>query len=83
MTALTNMQKEWIKNAEGDYLTGIPRQIKKGIIVGYQPKKIRRRRYKPKLNKNDQYAMQCREIESCFHYLCLQVLPNTPTHPEN
>ena len=39
----------------------------------YQPKKIRQRRYEQKWNKNDQYATQSRENESCFHYLCLVV----------
>ena len=42
-----------------------------GIIVGYQPEKIRPRRYLQKINENDQYATQSRENESCFHYLCL------------
>ena len=49
-----------------------------GMIVGYQLEKIRRRRYKPKLNKNDQYTRQCWENKSRFHYLWLEVLP-TPT----
>ena len=35
--------------------------------------KIRRRRYEQKLDKNDQYAMQSRENESRFHYLCIKV----------
>ena len=41
--------------------------------VRYQPEKIQQRRYKPKLNKNNQYAMQCRENKSRFHYLCFEV----------
>ena len=35
--------------------------------------KIRGRRYEHKLNKNDQYATQSRENESCCHYLCIDV----------
>ena len=44
-----------------------------GIIVGYQPKKIRQRRYEQKLNENDQYETQSRGNESLFHYLCYTV----------
>ena len=39
-------------------------------IYGYQPKKIRRRRYEQKLNENYKYATQSRENKSSFHYLC-------------
>ena len=35
-------------------------QAQRWIIVGYQPEKIRRRRYEQKLNENDQYATQSR-----------------------
>ena len=52
--------------------TKINDKLKKGIIVGYQPEKIRRRRYEQKLYENDQYATQSGENESCFHYLCLK-----------
>ena len=51
--------------------TKINDKLKKGIIVRYQPKKNRRRRYEQKLYENDQYAMQSRENESRFHYLCI------------
>ena len=46
-------------------------KLRKGIIFGYQPEKIRRRRYEQKLNEKDQYAMQSWENKSRFHYLCM------------
>ena len=52
--------------------TKINDKLKKGIIVGYQAEKIRRRRYEQKLYENDQFATQSRDNESCFHYLCLK-----------
>ena len=53
-----------------DAYTKINDELRKGIIFGYQPEKIRRRKQEQKLYENDQYATQSRENESRFHYLC-------------
>ena len=44
-------------------LPGTHNKLRKGIIVGYQPEKIRWRRYEQKLNENELYATQSRETK--------------------
>ena len=41
--------------------TKILDKFKKEMLVGYQPERTRWRRYKQKLNENNQYTMQCWE----------------------
>ena len=49
---MKDMERKW-----NEYLL-------KGLIVGYQPEKIRRRRYEQKLNENEQYVTQSPEKKS-------------------
>ena len=51
-------------------------KLRKGIIVGYQPEKIRRRRYKQKLNENDQCKVGKTKVVSTISAF-------NPWHPNN
>ena len=75
---IRNSYLEFISDLLGKYPNtiwhiSVNDKLGKGIIVWYQPEKIRQRRYEQKLNTNDQYAMQSRENESRFHYLWREV----------
>ena len=50
------------------------------VLSIYQPKKVRQRRCKPKLNENNQYTTQCRENKRCSTISANKSEGNT-THP--